>query len=672
MSNNPTGDRIEERIKEGMTYADVASILGTPCFTEKIASHRDYIWRNIGTDVQGLYVSFENDAAKGIVTFFKDSLKRRGSFHYHFVKDRAYKIKILKIVKEGRADIGENPQEVYISQNNVGLGEGGKCRDRGKPDTKKIEIAKSKFYDFTADQVEGLKKAAKFKPGARLRTAASASMFMGGLAFFIGVNTSQANPVNAGLVAIGALLIAEGFYLQARPSAWGLILDAVALCMLAGWNIFIFAMDSDLLFGGIGAVQVVMAFQSIALFRSTRGEWPDKSALHQLAKLRKHVKDAKPKKIDNIIDFGIAHVGLFEQFAIVVPLLGSGITIVPRDQVAILSCEQLPKNRKLITAMFADKDMTVKLTAEKYDTLAAWVTASERKTLGSQGGADIAIRAASDWVRTAISKDEARFATPLRKSKLTIIIESVLFILLGGLICISSTFLTHLLFDIPLTSKNHATLGSTLIAYIVTLFLILLGALPFLKGILQIKELNEISILAKLGYLMGILFKKIKIKLKARDSAAVRLTNEGCEHSTQSLGTTCSIQWNEDGSFHRARPTELHAVRDNLIATLHNLPILSAENFEEFHRMWSQRQRLIKKMQGSEQAIDTVINMIINEEQLIRRQVAGIVDVVVSGECDSTKLKLNLWREFQGNADFIPHWVLRTAEDKFILGYMPM
>jgi len=100
-SSKTTRDGIQHKIKEGMNYTEVVSLLGQPDFKENIASREDCIWRKVNPEVLGLFVSFDGGTAKGIATFSKSGMTPRGSFHYYFAEDATYKKKIIGIVMEG-------------------------------------------------------------------------------------------------------------------------------------------------------------------------------------------------------------------------------------------------------------------------------------------------------------------------------------------------------------------------------------------------------------------------------------------------------------------------------------------------------------------------------------------------------------------------------------------
>ena len=238
--------------------------------------------------------------------------------------------------------------------------------------------------DIASDELGKMMDAATFAPGVRLRAAAAGSMFWGGVAIWMGIRFGESNPLQFILVPLGAILVGEGAYFQARPSAKGLIYDAGALLLLAVWNIAIWVHDGSPLVLALGLCQIGWAVNSAYHGVKTRGTWPSGVVMRRLERLRKYVKQAKPKKVDNVVELDATRVGLFRSFAVLVPVLGNEMTIVPRHQVAIVDSTELPKRRRQATVRFKDRHLAGPMSESACETLAKWVPQDAQQEEGAE------------------------------------------------------------------------------------------------------------------------------------------------------------------------------------------------------------------------------------------------------------------------------------------------
>lgn len=104
----------------------------------------------------------------------------------------------------------------------------------------------------------------------RLRMMARGSIIWGVINTFIGVVALTNHPINIILVLIGLFLLLEGIWFTIRPSAFGVLVDSLALMIVGCWNLFIVALE--LLAGEQPRVYwaiLGLVFVGIALYRLT-------------------------------------------------------------------------------------------------------------------------------------------------------------------------------------------------------------------------------------------------------------------------------------------------------------------------------------------------------------------------------------------------------------------
>jgi hypothetical protein len=73
----------------------------------------------------------------------------------------------------------------------------------------------------------------------QLRAAGIGSLLFGAIAFFLGASTMGRVPINGLLALLGLLLIVEGVWVVAAPSASGIIVDGLFVTVIGVWNIVI-------------------------------------------------------------------------------------------------------------------------------------------------------------------------------------------------------------------------------------------------------------------------------------------------------------------------------------------------------------------------------------------------------------------------------------------------
>ncbi len=88
------------------------------------------------------------------------------------------------------------------------------------------------------DENGWLRRALMFHGLARqLRGSGIGSVLFGVLAIAMGASTMGQVPINGALIVLGILLIAEGVWVMAAPSAAGLVVDGLAVMTIGIWNI---------------------------------------------------------------------------------------------------------------------------------------------------------------------------------------------------------------------------------------------------------------------------------------------------------------------------------------------------------------------------------------------------------------------------------------------------
>ena len=94
-----------------------------------------------------------------------------------------------------------------------------------------------------------------------LRGAGIGSIVFGVIAIGLGAYSIQENPVNAILLLLGVLLLAEGIWIVTAPSPAGMVVDGVALLLLGLWNLFVSLANMSAGAGRPGAFVALGAFQ---------------------------------------------------------------------------------------------------------------------------------------------------------------------------------------------------------------------------------------------------------------------------------------------------------------------------------------------------------------------------------------------------------------------------
>jgi len=139
-----------------------------------------------------------------------------------------------------------------------------------------------------------------------------------------------------------------------------------------------------------------------------------------------------------------------------------------------------------------------------------------------------------------------------------------------------------------------------------------------------------------------------------------------------------NIKRKEDGSFWGALPEELPAEREVILSLFRQLPVLSKELLDQFHRDAEYNKDIVKKTGTIEQTVDFAIAKTIEDARLIRSHVARIKKVDIQCEftsrayMENKALKLCLWRRFtNGGSDCVTTYLVRRDEESCEVRYMP-
>lgn len=125
-----------------------------------------------------------------------------------------------------------------------------------------------------------LRKALAFQGLYRqLRAAGIGSLLFGAIAFFLGISTMRQVPINGVLALLGLLLVAEGVWVIAAPSASGIVVDGVFVTVIGAWNIVLSLAEIGRNSGGpytgrflvIGIFQIAWGIRRIAQYRRYAG-----------------------------------------------------------------------------------------------------------------------------------------------------------------------------------------------------------------------------------------------------------------------------------------------------------------------------------------------------------------------------------------------------------------
>lgn len=146
-----------------------------------------------------------------------------------------------------------------------------------------------------------------------LKASAVGSIIFGLVAIGMGVGLAKENPLNAILAVLGVLLLFEGFWLLAMPSAGGLILDGIALLGLGAWNILITIANMAAsggggtpVFGVIGIFQIVLGVKSFIKFSSVSKistEAPSKDKIKEFNRFVASIQKSKSTGENDIVEF---------------------------------------------------------------------------------------------------------------------------------------------------------------------------------------------------------------------------------------------------------------------------------------------------------------------------------------------------------------------------------
>jgi hypothetical protein len=143
----------------------------------------------------------------------------------------------------------------------------------------RLESAGAQALPLTAEAAgtdAWLRKALAFHGLCRqLRAAGIGSLLFGAIAFFLGASTMGRVPLNGVLALLGILLIVEGVWVMAAPSASGIIVDGLFVAAIGLWNIGISLVEIGRHSGGsltgrflvFGIFQIIWGIGRIAQFR---------------------------------------------------------------------------------------------------------------------------------------------------------------------------------------------------------------------------------------------------------------------------------------------------------------------------------------------------------------------------------------------------------------------
>jgi hypothetical protein len=165
-----------------------------------------------------------------------------------------------------------------------------------------------------------LQKVAEYRRARKTaRAAGIGGLFFGGLAVFVGASALGQNILNLVLIMIGLLLVADGIWNFARPSAGGVIVDGFAFVVIGLWNIFITCFNilaaiavpgaqPDVKWGVMGVVQIaygIYRFVGCRRFAEAFRVKPDANDLAQLDELVKKIQKTKPKDAEGLVLFQV-------------------------------------------------------------------------------------------------------------------------------------------------------------------------------------------------------------------------------------------------------------------------------------------------------------------------------------------------------------------------------
>lgn len=138
-----------------------------------------------------------------------------------------------------------------------------------------------------------------------LKGAAIGSIIFGLVAIVWGLVSIEENPINAGLVLIGAFLLGEGIWLIRSPRPSGVIVDGIALCILGMWNIVVGIAGVARWAVMLGIFQIIWGIKSFGQyhrFSYLSSQKPSEQSLKQVEEIVKSVRKTKPSESESIIE----------------------------------------------------------------------------------------------------------------------------------------------------------------------------------------------------------------------------------------------------------------------------------------------------------------------------------------------------------------------------------
>ena len=112
-----------------------------------------------------------------------------------------------------------------------------------------------------------------------VKSSAVGSLIFGGLALVVGLPGLLDSPINAGLVALGAMLLAGGIWGLSSPSPAGIVYQGVALIVIGAWNLVASGtalaaepgLGIDAVFLALGCAQIYWAVGCFRRYRRVAG-----------------------------------------------------------------------------------------------------------------------------------------------------------------------------------------------------------------------------------------------------------------------------------------------------------------------------------------------------------------------------------------------------------------
>jgi hypothetical protein len=256
-----------------------------------------------------------------------------------------------------------------------------------RPEDKPVDLSES---------VLELQKVAEYRRAKRiLRAAGIGGIIFGLLALVIGVPLLEQNPINLILVLLGLVLLGEGIWNVALPTAEGVIVDGIALILVGLWNIFVSVLNvaagatEGAHWGVVALFQIgygIYRFTMYGRFYQAFQERPPAEDVKRLDDIVAKVMRSTYKNSADIINFQTR--SFFKQqtwkgqltgaAALFVDQLGHDVLIAPQDDVEFVKQGKVLIGRTLkVTFRIKDQTFNGLISPESFARYEQWKQGEE-------------------------------------------------------------------------------------------------------------------------------------------------------------------------------------------------------------------------------------------------------------------------------------------------------